>query len=147
MKIGITSDHRGYKLKEKLTKYLLKKGYDVIDYGTNSTEIVDYPDFGIKLGEEYINNSFDRGIAICANGVGMSIACNKVRGVRCAKINTSKEAKSARNDDDINIIAIPTNLMMFEVKDIVDAFLKTPFSTVDRYSRRIQKLNDYENRV
>lgn len=147
MKIGITSDHRGYKLKQKLTKYLTKKGYDVVDYGTNSTDIVDYPDFGIRLGEEYVNNAFDRGIAICANGVGMSIACNKVKGVRCAKINTAKEAKTARNDDDINIIALPTNLMMFEVKDIVDAFLNTPFSTVERYSRRIQKLNDYENRI
>lgn len=147
MKIGIASDHRGYKLKEKLTKYLKKKGYDVIDYGTNSEDIVDYSDFGIALGEKYNQKEFDYGIGICANGVGMSIACNKVKGIRCAKINTSEEAISARRDDDINIIALPSNLMMLEIKDIVDAFLETPFSTVERYSRRIQKLKDYEDRA
>ena len=103
MKIGIVSDHRGYKLKIKIVKYLKHKKYEVIDYGTNSTDLVDYPDYAIKLGEEYNNKSFDYGIAICANGVGMSIACNKVKGIRCAKINNSKEAKTARNDDDINI--------------------------------------------
>lgn len=147
MKVGIASDHRGYKVKEKLTKYLKKKGYDVVDYGTNSESIVDYPDFGIMLGEEYNKKSFDFGIGVCANGVGMAIACNKVKGIRCAKINNRNEAKSARRDDDINIISIPANLMMFEVKDIVDAFLKTPFSTIERYSRRIQKLKDYEDRA
>ncbi len=144
MKIGIASDHRGYKLKQKLTKYLKKKKYDVIDYGTSSIEIVDYPDFAIKLGEEYKNKAFDYGIAICANGVGMSIACNKVKGVRCAKVNNVWEVKTARHDDDINIISLPANLLFFEIKDIVDAFLTTPFSTVERYSRRIQKLKEYE---
>jgi len=144
MKIGIVSDHRGYKVKTKILKYLKRKKYEVIDYGTNSTDLVDYPDYAIKLGEAYVNKSYDFGIAICANGVGMSIACNKVNGVRCAKINNSKEAKSARNDDDVNIIAIPSTLMMIEIKDIIDIFLKTPFSKVERYSQRIEKINQYE---
>ena len=144
MKIGIVSDHRGYKVKTKIVKYLKRKKYEVIDYGTNSTNLVDYPDYAIKLGEELNNNSFDFGIAICANGVGMSIACNKVNGIRCAKINNSKEAKSARTDDDVNIISIPATLLMFEIKDIIDTFLKTPFSKVERYSQRIEKINKYE---
>ena len=145
MRIGVASDHRGYKMKQKLTKYLKRKGYDVIDYGTDSLSLVDYPDFAIRLGEEYMKQSFDFGIAICANGVGMSIACNKVKGVRCAKINNAWEVKTARRDDNINIISIPSNLMMFEVKDIVDAFIKTPFSTIERYSNRLKKIQDYED--
>lgn len=144
MRIGIVSDHRGYKIKKKIVRYLQRKKHDVIDYGTDSMKIVDYPDYAIKIGEEYTKSSFDFGIAICANGVGMSIVCNKVNGVRCAKINNSKEAKSARNDDDINIISLPATLMMFEIKDIIDTFLKTPFSKVERYSKRIEKINKYE---
>ena len=91
MKIGIASDHRGYNLKAKLIKYLSKKGYEAIDYGTDSSESVDYPDFAFKLGEEYNKESFDYGIAICGNGIGISIACNKVKGVRCAKVDSKKK--------------------------------------------------------
>lgn len=146
MKIGITSDHRGYKLKEKVTKYLKRKGYDVIDYGTNSSDIVDYSDYGIKLGEEYANNSFDLGIAICGNGIGISIACNKVKGVRCAKVDNANDAKQARTHNDANIIAIGSKKFLFEVKDIIDAFINTPFSKIERYSRRIEKIKDYEDK-
>ncbi|MFA5407304.1 MAG: RpiB/LacA/LacB family sugar-phosphate isomerase [Bacilli bacterium] len=147
MRIGIASDHRGYKLKQKLTKYLKKKCYDVIDYGTNSIEKVDYPDFGIMLGEAYANQKIDYGIAICGNGIGISIACNKVKGVRCAKVDNEKEAKMARLHNDANIIAIGTNKFFFEDKDIIDAFLKTQFSQIERHHQRIQKISDYENRV
>lgn len=146
MKVGITSDHRGYKLKQKLTNYLEKEGYTIIDLGTNSSEIVDYPDFGIKIGEEYKKGSFDYGIALCANGIGMSIACNKVKGVRCGKVNTIKEAKYARRDDDINIISIPANLSIYKIKKIINTFLNTPFSTVERYQRRVKKINEYEDK-
>lgn len=144
MKIGITADHRGYKLKEKVTKYLIKKGYDVVDYGTNSLESVDYPDYGIKLGEQYINGAFDLGIAICGNGIGISIACNKVKGVRCAKVDSVADVKQARRHNDANIIAINSEKWLFEVKDMMDAFLNTPFSGIERHSRRIKKIEDYE---
>lgn len=146
MKIGIASDHRGYKLKEKVTKYLKAKKYDVIDYGTDSSVSVDYPDFGIKLGEEYSNKSFDYGIAICSNGIGISIACNKVKGVRCAKVDNIKDAKMAREHNNANIIAIGSNKFLFEIKDIVDVFLKTKFSEEERHNRRIKKIYDYENK-
>ncbi|HHX16571.1 MAG TPA: RpiB/LacA/LacB family sugar-phosphate isomerase [Mollicutes bacterium] len=146
MKIGITADHRGYNLKEKLIKYLEKKGHETIDYGTNSTESVDYPDFAFKLGEEYINKSFDYGIAICGNGIGISIACNKVKGIRCAKVDNDKEARSAREHNDANIIAIGTDKNIFEVKDIVDAFLSFPFSGEERHIRRIKKIEEYEKK-
>jgi ribose 5-phosphate isomerase B len=145
MKIGLASDHRGYDMKKKLTNYLTKKGYDIIDYGTSSNEVVDYPDFGIKLGEEYNNKSFDYGIAICGSGIGISIACNKVKGIRCAKVDNEKDAKMAREHNDANIIAISSDKFFFEVKDIIDIFLKTNFSNVERHSRRINKIKDYEN--
>lgn len=145
MKIGLASDHRGYKLKQKLTKYLKRKGYDVIDYGTNSIESVDYPDYGIALGEEYNKKSFDYGIAICGNGIGISIACNKVKGVRCAKVDNATDAKMAREHNNANILAIGTEKFFFEVKDIVDAFLKAKFSGDERHSRRIQKISNYED--
>ena len=146
MKIGIASDHRGYKLKEKLTKYLIKKGYDVINYGTNSTESVDYSDYGIKLGEEYKLGSFDLGIGICGSGIGMSIACNKVNGVRCAKVDNEYDAKMARLHNNANIIALASNKYFFEVKDIIDVFIKTEFSNEERHNLRINKLKDYEEK-
>ena len=91
MKIGIASDHRGYKLKEFLKNHL---DYEMIDYGTTSEESVDYPDFGISLGEAVAKGNTDLGIAICGSGIGISIACNKVKGIRCAKVSNKQEAKS-----------------------------------------------------
>lgn len=145
MKIGITNDHRGYKLKTKLVPYLIKKGYEVEDYGAMSTEIVDYPDYGIPLGEKVRDKLVDYGIAICGTGVGVSIACNKVRGVRCAKVNNVREAKLSRSDDDANIIALNERMLLFEAKDIVDAFLNTDLKKVERYQRRIDKITEYED--
>ena len=84
MRIGIASDHRGYKLKEQL-KHMLD--YEFIDYGTYSEESCDYPDFAFKLGEAVRDNKVDFGVAICGSGIGISIACNKVKGIRCAKVD------------------------------------------------------------
>jgi ribose 5-phosphate isomerase B len=144
MKIGIAADHRGFKLKQKVTKYLKKKGYDVIDYSPTFVPLDDYPDHGILLGEKVIASEVDYGIAICSNGIGMSIACNKVKGIRCGKVDNVKEVVHAKREDNINVIAISTDKFFFEIKDIIDAFLNTQFSTVERYSRRIKKLDDYE---
>lgn len=146
MKIGITNDHRGYKLKTKLVPYLIKKGYEVEDYGAMSTEIVDYPDYGIPLGEKVRDKLVDYGIAICGTGIGVSIACNKVKGVRCAKVNNVREAKLSRSDDDANIIALNERMLLFEAKDIIDAFLNTELKKVERYQRRIDKITEYEDK-
>jgi len=146
MKIGIANDHRGYKLKTKLKIYLQKKGYEVEDYGALSTESVDYPDFGILLGEKVRDNEVDFGIAICGSGIGISIACNKVKGVRCAKVNNAKEAKITRIDNNANIIALSEKLHLFEAKDIVDAFLNTKYEPQERFERRINKITEYEGK-
>ena len=140
--IGIASDHRGYNLKQKLTKYLNKKGYTVVDYGSDSRISSDYPEFGFKLGEAVANFEEEKGIAICGSGIGISIACNKIKGVRCAKVDNVKEIKYARKDNDANIMAIAGNMPLIRAKDIVDAYLKTPFSGLERHQRRIDMLNE-----
>ncbi len=141
-KIGMASDHRGYKLKQKLTKYLTKKGYDVIDYGCDGTLSCDYPEFGFKLGEAIKQNEVQKGIAICGSGIGISIACNKIKGVRCAKVDNVKEVKYTRRDNDANVIAIAGNMPVFRAKDIVDVYLKTEFSLKERHQKRIDMLNE-----
>ena len=142
-KIGIASDHRGYNLKQKLTKYLNKKGYTVIDYGCDDTTSHDYPKYGFKLGQAIRDKKIEKGIAICGSGIGISIACNKVKGVRCAKVNSAKEAKYTRLDNDANIIALSGNTSILKAKDIVDTFLNTKFSNEARHKNRIKMLDDY----
>ena len=139
MKIGIASDHRGYKLKEQLKEKLNSK-YEIIDYGTNSEESTDYPDYAFKLGENVRNKNVNFGIAICGSGIGISIACNKVKGIRCAKVSSIKEAKLTRLDNDANCLALNGGMPTYLAKDIVDTFMNTEFSNLERHKRRIGKL-------
>ncbi len=144
MKIGIANDHGGFKLKTKIVDYLKKKGYEVEDYGTFSTESVDYPDFAFQLGTEVVEKKVDFGIAICRSGIGISIACNKVKGVRCAKVDNVHDAKMCRIDNDANIIAISGAMWTGKALDILDAYLKTQHIESERHDRRIKKITDYE---
>lgn len=144
MKIGITNDHRGLELKQKLTNYLEKKGYNIINYGTDTKDSVDYPDYAFKLCKALINKEIDFGIAICGTGIGISIACNKVKGIRCAKISTEKEAIMCRKHNDANVIALGSDISILEAKDIIDAFLITNFTNEERHINRIKKITDYE---
>lgn len=145
MKIGIASDHRGFPLKEELIKYLKKKNFEVIDYGTNSTEMVDYPPIAFSLGEAVVRKDVDFGIVTCGTGIGISIACNKVRGVRCAKVDNVKEAELTRKDNDANVLALNSSMPLYRVKDIVDVFFSTNFTGLDRYINRINQIVEYEN--
>ena len=142
MKIGIASDHRGYELKEYLKNNL--GDYEVVDYGTNSNESVDYPDYGILLAEKVKNKEVDFGIAICGSGIGISIACNKVKGIRCAKVSTVLEAEYTRNDNDANIVALSSETEKKLALEIIEKFLNTPFSNDERHLRRIEKIRKYE---
>lgn len=145
MKIGISSDHRGYTTKQKLIEYLKEK-YEIIDYGTDSTERVDYPIYGIKLGEHVAKNDVEYGIAICGSAIGISIACNKVKGIRCGKINTKEEAIHAKENDFVNVIALSGEEDLNKNKEIIDAFLNAKENTSDSaYLRRIKEIEDYEN--
>lgn len=144
MNIGIAADHRGYRLKQKLLKYLTHLGYDTKDLGTTSRDAVDYPDFAFALGNAVINQEIDLGIAICGSGIGISIACNKVKGIRCAKVDSILEAKLARLDNNANVLALNGSMPVYKAKDLVDAFLKTEFSNFERHQKRIDKITDYE---
>lgn len=142
MRIGIASDHRGYKLKEQL-KHMLD--YEFIDYGTYSEESCDYPDFAFKLGEAVRDNKVDFGVAICGSGIGISIACNKVKGIRCAKVDNEEDAIYTREDNDANIVAFTSEKTIEEAELIVNNFINTNFSNLEKHQRRIAKIKDYED--
>ena len=144
MNIGIASDHKGYKKKQKLIKYLQKKYGNVIDYGTDSIESVDYPDYAQKLCLDIVNGKIDFGILICYTGIGMSIAANKINGIRCAKVDNNNEAKFSRLHNDANVLAISAKKFTFEMKDFIDIFLNTKFSNEERHIIRIEKLTKLE---
>ena len=143
MKIGIGNDHRGFELKKQLVKYLENLGYEVINYGSNSTESVDYPIYAFKVGEAIQKGEIDRGILICRTGIGMSIACNKVKKVRCAKIDNEADAKLTRIDNDSNVMAISYEKDIKEIEKIIKAFLETKFSEEERHQRRIRMIDTY----
>lgn len=143
MKIGIANDHHGVELKQELTKFLTELGYNVINYGTDGADMVDYPDYAFKIGEAVYKGDIEYGILICNTGIGMSIACNKVRGVRCAKVNNTYEAKMTRRDNDANVIALSSRIEINELKEILKIFLNTNYENLDRYNRRINKINHY----
>ena len=138
MKIAIASDHRGFVLKGKIIDYLKDK-YEILDLGTNNEDAADYPIYGIKLGETVANKEVDLGIAICGSGIGISIACNKVKGIRCAKVDSIDDAYLTRKDNDANVIALNGSIDFSKAIEIIDKFLNTPFEPNDRYIRRINE--------
>ncbi len=145
MKLAIASDHRGYEKKQKLIKFLISKGYNVDDFGTNNQDSVDYPDYAFEVAKKVSNNEYDFGILLCANGIGMSIAANKVKKIRCAKVSNVEEARHSRIDNDCNMIAIGANEPTIELEKMLLMFLTTKFNGEERFVRRIGKISDYEH--
>lgn len=143
MKIAIANDHRGYKLKKYLVDEL-SKDYEVVNLGTDYEDPVDYPDYAFMLGELVSSGEVDYGIAICGSGIGISIACNKVKGIRCAKVSNVEEAKYTREDNDANIVAFGEKTTEKDALDIVKTFIETPFSDLEKHMRRINKITKYE---
>lgn len=144
MKIAIASDHRGYKLKQELINNL-EKNYTIIDLGTNSETSVDFPKYGIALGEAIKDKKADLGIAICGTGIGISIAVNKVKGIMCAKISTEEEAKLAKEHNNANVIALAGQTPKEEAIKMINAFLTSTPNTEEKYQRRINQIKEYEN--
>ena len=144
MKIAIASDHRGYDLKTYLIKELQKK-YELLDLGTTSNESVDFPIYGIKLGETIKNKEADLGIAICGTGIGISIATNKVKGVMCAKINNEEEARLAKEHNNANVIALSGSTEPEKALNMIDIFLNAEPNKEEKYQRRIDEILTYDN--
>ena len=147
MNIGITNDHRGVKVKQYLTEYLETLGYNVIDYGTDSEDPVDFPDYAKKLGLGIKSNEVELGIAICGTGIGMSIALNKMKEIYCAKVSTTSEAALCKAHNNANAIAISEEMDRELMKEVIRTYLETPFSNIDRYKNRNDKIKDIENNV
>lgn len=142
MKIAIGSDHAGFYLKEDIKKYLEEKGIEVIDKGTDSDNRVDYPEFGHAVGHEVIDKNLDFGIAICGSGIGISIAANKVKGIRAALCSEPYSAKLARRHNDANVLAMGARLIGLDMaKEIVDAFLNEEFEG-GRHINRVSKIEE-----
>lgn len=145
MKIAIGNDHHGVTLKKELVDDLKKQGYEVINYGSDSEEMVDYTKYAFLVGEAVRDHKVDFGILICGSGIGMSIACNKVRNVRCARVCNVQDAFATRNDNDANVIALSGRVPFEQAKEIVHTFLTTPFEQIERYQRRVRDINQYDN--
>lgn len=141
MKIAIASDHAGLDLKSFLTKHLEKKGISVEDVGPYDYTSVDYPDYAKKMCESVLSKKADLGIAICGTGVGMSIACNKISGIRASLCSESYTARLTRLHNNSNVLCLGARVIGEELAmDIVDEYISTDFSNDERHIRRISKL-------
>lgn len=141
MKIAVASDHGGYRLKETIKKYLISRNIDVLDLGTDSEESVDYPAFGKACGEAVAFGKADRGIVCCGTGIGISIAANKVKGIRCALCTDTHMAEMSRKHNDSNILAIGGRITGAEAAlAITEVWLDTGFEG-GRHQRRVDMLD------
>ena len=144
MKIAIGCDHAAYTFKEDIKAYLTEKGHTLIDKGCYSAERADYPDHGIAVGEAVASGEAERGVVICGSGIGISIAANKVKGVRCALCSEPLSARLSRNHNDANVLAMGARLIGLEMgKAIVDEWLVAEFEG-GRHIGRIAKISNYE---
>ncbi len=148
MRVAIGSDHAGFALKEHVKAELERLGHDVDDLGTSSAEVsVDYPDFSIPVGEHVASGRADRGVVVCATGIGASIAANKVGGVRASVVTSDDTARLTRADNDSNVLALGSKTAP-SVEDALRwlrLWLDTPFAG-GRHERRVSKIRDYEER-
>jgi len=144
MKIAIGSDHAGFELKEKIKHYLLDKSFDVDDCGTHSADSVDYPDYARAVSEKVAAKHATTGILVCGTGIGMSIAANKVPGIRAAHVTSEIEAQLSREHNDANVIAVGGRVLSETTAfAIVERWLKTGFSG-GRHQLRVNKITELE---
>jgi ribose 5-phosphate isomerase B len=144
MTIALGADHAGFRLKERLKQELLEKGHRVLDKGTDSEQSTDYPDYARAVADDVVNGRAERGILVCSSGVGMSIAANKVRGIRAALGTNPEEVALTRSHNDANVLALGAKFLAAEdMGKLVDIFLSTNFEG-GRHARRIGKIQTIE---
>lgn len=142
MKIAIATDHNGVEQKREIMKFLEKE--TVIDKSPDNTSTDDYPDYAFRVADAIIKKEADLGILLCGTGIGMSIAANKVKGIRCAHCSNVEQAFLARNHNNANIIALSYKQDMQELLMLIEKFINSPFSEDERHHRRVKKIIDYE---
>lgn len=140
MKIALGADHGGYELKNEIRTHLKDLGIEFIDFGTNSKESVDYPHFGFKVGNAVVKGEADLGIIVCGTGLGISMAANKIPGIRAALCTETYSARMSREHNNANVLALGGRVTGVGLAlDIVDIFIKTPFAG-GRHARRVDLL-------
>ncbi len=145
MKISLACDHGGLALKEQIKKHLLERGFECCDFGTNSLDSCDYPDYARPAAEAVASGACDRGILVCTTGIGVSITANKVRGVRCALLSDTLSARLTREHNDTNMMALGAGVVgPMLALELVDIWLDTDFSHSPRHQRRIDKITEIE---
>ena len=145
MKITIGSDHGAVELKDAIKKVLAELDIEVNDVGTFGNDAVDYPDIAEKVCAEVLNGNSDKGIVLCGTGIGISIAANKIHGIRCALCNDVYSAKMSREHNDANVLAMGGRVMGFgPASEIVKAWVTTDFSNGERHINRIKKISALE---
>lgn len=139
--IAIGADHGGFKLKNEIIAHLKSQNIDVKDFGTDSEDAVDYPDFGHAVANAVLDGTCEQGIVICGTGIGISISANKVPGIRCALCHDCFSAEATKLHNDANVLALGARVVGPGLAlKIVDTFLRTSFSKEDRHERRIAKI-------
>ncbi|EHL14848.1 RpiB/LacA/LacB family sugar-phosphate isomerase [Peptoanaerobacter stomatis] len=147
MKIGFGCDHGGFELKKQVLKYLQDKGYECIDYGIYENQSVDYPDYAKIVAKAVLNKEVDKGILFCGTGIGISIAANKIKGIRCANLSDTYSASKCVEHNNCNMISLGGRTVGVEIAfEIVDRFLSAKFEG-DRHERRVNKLMSFENEI
>lgn len=147
MKIAIACDHGGLTLKQEVSKWLIANNYEVMNFGTDCNASCDYPDFGVKAAEAVASGVCDFGIVVCTTGIGISIAANKVKGVRCALCSEPLSAKMTRLHNNANVLAMGGGIIGINMGlEIVRTFLETPFSEEGKHVRRIDKITEIEDK-
>ena len=148
MKISIGSDHGGYQLKTEIVNHLIGQGHEVVDFGTNSSDSCDYPDFAYAAAKAVANGEVDFGVVVCTTGMGVSMVANKVKGIRCALCHNENCAEMTCRHNDANMIAFGQKYVTTEVAlKAVDVFLSTAFEKEnDRHVRRVNKIVEVESK-
>lgn len=145
MKVAIATDHNGVEQKAELIFFLGQKGIEVLDLSKDNNPVDDYPDFAKRVADSVASKESDLGILMCGTGIGMSIAANKVKGIRCAKVSSEEEAFLARQHNNANVIALSYKVPVDELKIMIDKFVSTDFSYDERHVRRVDKISEIEN--
>ena len=141
--IAVGCDHAGYDLKNELIRHLEDRGFEVRDLGTYSTDSCDYPDYARKVCEEVVAGRAEKGLLVCGTGIGMSMAANKVRGIRAAVLSDEFSARATREHNDANVLCLGARVLDKDrAVKLLDIFLDTPFSEGVNHVRRIGKLED-----
>ena len=147
MKIAIGADHAGFRLKDDIIKLLQEDGHEVEDFGCNCADSIDYPDYALPVCEKVAAGEADRGILICGTGIGMSIAANKVPGIRCALVHDLFSAKATRENNDSNVLAMGERVIgPGMAQEIVKVWIGTEFSRNERHQKRINKITEVEEK-